>query len=282
MPRKKSNQKNSKKPQNKKQWNKARKRYYKSSSQMIISKPLLPETQKVCLKYYTRFHINPVAVRSGANQTANNVAQHTFSWNDPYDIDKTHGLPVTAGGVTTGRLQDGAPDHQPRMYDEYGNFYNKITVIGAKASMTFSQSSRAYTSNTDHNSDGSTTTVLRETDQLPTFVGFANKSYNDKPLLQARWDDLREKNEVIFRRLMDRDKPIKMTAKWSINKENVFKNKLPMGESSEAPENFTANWNHSPTNLRFLHLFAHPITVTNASDPARIVTGKHSLYLYSI
>lgn len=243
---------------------------------MIISRPLLPMTQKVCLKYYTRFHIDPVAVLSGATATAHFMPIHTFAWNDPYDIDKTHTLAISAGGATTGRNQDGAPDHQPRMYDQYGAFYNKITVLGGKANITFSNSNRTMITTTDsvtavgtgaHTENIST---LRQVKPLPSFVGYLNSQYNDKVNPQERWDNVREKNEVRYRRLCDEDKPVRMVAKWSLKKENVFKAKLPLSHDNEAPENFTSEFNNHPHNLRFLHLFAHPCTVSNNSNPAPV------------
>lgn len=243
---------------------------------MIISRPLLPKVQKVCLKYYTRFHIDPLAVASSAAATAHDIPIHTFAWNDPYDIDKTHTLTQSAAGVTTGRQQDGAPDHQPRMYDQYGAFYNKITVIGAKASIVFSNSNRTMISTTDSVSSVSTgthtenITRLTNTDPLPTFVGYLSSQWNDKVSPQDKWDNLREKNEVRYKRLQDKDKPVRMVANWSLSKDPVYKNKLPLLADNEAPENFTAEWNNHPHNLRFLHLFAHPCTVSNASNPAPV------------
>lgn len=250
------------------------KRKYYSTSNMIISRPLLPETQKVCLKYYTRFHIDPAAVASGAGNTATDIPIHTFAWNDPYDIDKTHSLTTAAAGVATGRQQDGAPDHQPRMYDQYGTFYDKITVIGGKAKITFSNASRTAVTFTDYVKQGGsvveTIESKRATEPIPSYVGYLNSNFNDEAVVHDKWDNLREKNEVRYRRLIDHDKPQTMIAKWSLNKEKVYKSKLKLDTDSEAPENFTANWNHSPTNLRFLHLFAHPITVTNHSNPAPV------------
>ena len=256
---------------NKKPSKKYKKRY---SSNMIISRPLLPPQQKVCLKYYTRFHIDPNVVASGAQQTATDIPIHTFAWNDPYDPDKSHNLGTVAAGVATGRQQDGAPDHQPRMYDQYGAFYDKITVLGAKAKITFNNASRTAVTFTDYGKQGTTLVETieskRATEPIPSFVGYLNSTYNDQAVVQDKWDSLREKNEVRYRRLVDHDKPQTMIAKWSLKKEKVFSSKLSLDKDAEAPENFTAQYNHSPHNLRFLHLFACPITVTNHSNPAPV------------
>lgn len=257
-------------------YNKNKRKYY-STSNMIISRPLLPPVQKVCLKYYTRFHIDPVAVLSGATATAHDMPIHTFAWNDPYDIDKTHSLVTSTAGSTTGRQQDGAPDHQPRMYDQYSSFYDKITVIGARAKVCFSNSNRTMISTTDHVAQAShpqtiteNITRLTNTDPLPTFVGYLTSQYTSQPTAHVKWDNVREKNQVRYRRLCDKDKPIKMTANWSIKKDPVFRTKLPLLADHEAPENFTADFGNHPTNMRFLHLFAHPCTVSNASNPAPV------------
>ena len=256
--------------------NNRKRNYRRSTAQMVISRPLLPMVQKVCLKYYTRFHIDPLPIQSGATATAHNLPIHTFAWNDAYDIDKTHSLTLGLAGATTGRQQDGAPDHQPRMYDEYGQFYDKITVIGAKANITFSNANRTMLTSTDtvtNLSTGAHTESIsssREVEPLPSFVGLLNSQYNDKAVVADKWDNLREKNEVRFRRLQDHDNPVRMTAKWSLKKDNVYRSKLPLMTDAEAPENYTAEWNHSPHNLRFLHLFACPITVSNSSNPAPI------------
>lgn len=243
-----------------------------NTSNMIISKPLLPETQKVCLKYYTRIHIDPKMVKSGAGQTANNMATYTFAWNDAYDIDKSQSLAQAALGVTTGHLQDGQPDHQPRMYDQYGSFYEKITVLGAKANICFSNSGRQSITTTVNQTMGSehgTMTDREFVEPLPSYVGFLNSQWYDEPLASVRWDDVREKHEVRFKRLVDHDKPCKLIAKWSLKKDKGYRTQLGL-DKHEAPENFTSDFGHSPTNLRFLHLFAHPITVTNTFDPQPI------------
>ena len=263
-------------PKKRKYQNNKKRNYRRKTSQMIISRPLLPMVQKVCLKYYTRFHIDPLPIASSALATAHDLPIHTFAWNDAYDIDKTHTLAQTAAGVTTGRQQDGAPDHQPRMYDQYGQFYDKITVIGAKANITFSNANRTMLTSTDtvtNLSTGAHTESIsssREVEPLPSFVGVLNSQYNDKAVVAQKWDSVREKGEVRYRRLQDHDKPVRMTAKWSLKKDNVYKSKLPLMTDAEAPENYTAEWNHSPHNLRFLHLFACPITVSNSSNPAPI------------
>lgn len=225
---------------------------------LVISRPLLPSTQKVLLKYYTRFTIDPAAASS---TMASAMSHHTLAFNDTYDVDKTYSHAPSTIGHSTGRLEDGAGDHQPRMYDQYSQFYDKITVLGAKANIVFSNS----TNQTVTNSTG-----LTAIDATPCFVGFGNAAHYDQAIFSNRWDDLREKNEVRFRRLVDKDKPQKLIAKWSLKRDKTFKSSLSLNTSDEAPENFTAQFGHSPHNLRFLHIFAHPISIINGTDPGKV------------
>lgn len=254
-------------------YNKRRPRY---TGNMIISKPLLPQAQKVCLKYFTRIQIDPVAVRSLSTDTAQPMAFHKFAFNDPFDIDKTHSLVSQAAHTAGNSLEDGARDHQPRMYDQYSTFYEKITCLGCKVKATFSNSNRItlVTQDTVHSGTPATHTETinntRVVEPLPCYVGYMNSQWYDEAVCSERYDDAREKGEMRYRKLIDSDKPQTLVAKWSINKDPVYKSQLPLHTSHEAPENFGAVFGQSPTNLRFCHLFAHPITTANGQDPAPI------------
>ena len=263
-------------PKRRKYANRRKRNYRRSTASMIISKPLLPQTQKVCLKYFTRIQIDPVAVHSLATQTALPMAFHKFAFNDPFDIDKTHNAGSSAAHIATNNLEDGARDHQPRMYDQYSAFYEKITCLGAKVKATFSNSNRVtlVTQDTVHSGTPSAHTETinntRVVEPLPCYVGYMNSQWYDEAVCAERYDDAREKGEMRYRKLIDSDKPQTLVAKWSINKDPVYKSQLPLHTSHEAPENFGAQFGASPVNLRFCHLFAHPITTANGQDPAPI------------
>ena len=276
MPRKKNYAKKKRPVKKRYQVQKYRKRYNRNTSNMIISRPLLPQTQKVCLKYFTRIQIDPVAVKSLSTNTADPMAFHKFAFNDPFDIDKTHNVGSTAGHIASNNLEDGARDHQPRMYDQYSAFYEKITCLGAKVKATFSNSNRITLVTQDIVTSGTpavhTETIenTRVVEPLPCYVGYMNSQWYDEAVCAERYDDAREKGELRYRKLIDSDKPQTLVAKWSIKKDPVYKSQLPLHTSHEAPENFGAPFGASPTNLRFCHLFAHPITTANGQNPAPI------------
>lgn len=263
MPAKKGYRK--KKKQYKKQ---NKRRQYNNSSRMIISKPLLPETQKVLMRYSTRVQIIPQHVNSGALETAANVSIHTFNWNNLFDPDYT----TTVIQSMTER-NDGAWDHQPRMYDQYSVFYDRLTCIGAKAKVCFSANNRSVTT-IGNNTDGGVSYGMI-TDPKPMYVGFLNANYYDEAVVHQKFDSLNEKKQITYKRLLTQDKPQYFTAKWSINKEPTRKNNLiTAGGETKADwgHGFGENGPHTQ-NARYFHLFAHPVTLNevtpdgNATQP---------------
>lgn len=262
MPRpRKSSKPNKKKQYNKKsQYNKNRKKQYRTSNQ-IISRPLLPETQKVMMRYSTRIQITPSIIHSGALETSSNVSTHTFHWNNLFDPDYT-----TSAVASMTEKNDGAWDHQPRMYDQYSAFYNRLTCIGSKAKICFSQNNRAITT-LGNNPDGAVSYGMI-TDPKPMYVGFCNANYYRDAVVLEKFDSLNEKKEIRYKRLLTQDKPQYFTAKWSINKEPSRYRNLVMNDgetNGDWGHDFGANGPHTQ-NTRYLHLFAHPISI-NESTP---------------
>lgn len=87
------------------------KRRKKSRKRRRIPKGLFAKTTKMAFRYVDTISIS--------GDTGPNMAYHTFSCNGMYDPD------VTSTG------------HQPRGFDQYMQFYNHYTVIGAKIKCTF-------------------------------------------------------------------------------------------------------------------------------------------------
>lgn len=235
---------------------KGKKNYKKKkyTGNMLISKPLLPQTQKVMLRYVTRVQLNPTAIESGAADTANHVTTYALSWNNLNDIDQT--------SVALTHNMEGARNHQPRMYDQYGSFYNKITAIGAKAKLTFACHERVVGLQTKGPTGTVTGTIDTICDPLPCYVGYLNSQWADNSAVSAKFDDLLEKREIVYRKLVDQDKPQSLVAKWSLNKEPSRRYSLQL-ESHQMQDDWGAAFNQDlvSTQMRHLHLFAHPMSV---------------------
>ena len=266
-----------KNPKKRKQYKKKyvkKKRY--NTSNMVISRPLLPQTQKVSMRYTTRLAITPATIASDLTDTAGNVALQTFIWNNLNDPDYTHGITYTNSHA------DGALNHQPRMYDQYGAFYNKITCIGAKAKITFLARDRLINAphtepdpNNDDVGHGDTVTLTGQilAPPKPCYVGFLKSTHADNATPAEKYDELNEKREIVQRMLIDPDKPVTMTAKWSLNKEPSRRYGLQL-ENAQMADDWGALFNHDliVTQRRYLHLFAHPCSVQETGTVSGAVT----------
>lgn len=250
-----------------------KKRYYKKrnySGNMVISKPLLPQTQKVGMRYTTRFRINPPAANSSQSTgvgSASDLQYHSLLWNNLNDPD------ATAIAATHGH--DGARNHQPLMYDQYGMFYNYMTVIGAKAKITFMAQERVINTHV-YGTNGTTVTGQTQViaDPIPTYVGYLNSEFADDGSPAINFDEATERKVLRYKRLVDQDKPVTMYAKWSINKEPSRK-----GNIQTQPHMYPETWgsafgsNIDSFNKRYLHIVAHPATLSEATgfkDPGPI------------
>lgn len=259
----------SKKLQYKKKSQYKKNQYYKRnkySGDMIVSRPLLPETQKVMMRYSTRIQIVPAQINSGYADTASNVSIHSIHWNNLFDPDYSTG---SLDQMT--RHNDGAWDHQPRMYDQYSAFYDRITCIGAKANLCFSANNRLL------NNLLPTTTGSYKTSQIvdpkPMFVGYLNSNWYDTQNPVQKFDSLNEKKEIRYKRLLTQDKPQCLTAKWSINKEPTRRNNLVTKDGETKGDwghGFAVNGPHTQ-NTRYLHMFVHPISLNEGTADGNAV-----------
>jgi hypothetical protein len=230
---------------NKKKSNNRKKAY---SGGLVISRPLLPQTQLVSMRYTTRNVIQPAQIMSDITDSAGSVGIHTMHWNNLYDPDYT--------SSTTSHHMDGARNHQPRMFDQYGAFYNKQTVIGAKAKITFMAVDRAV------DSDPGADVNFQFIEPQPLFVGYLKSQYADDAAPSKKFDDLDESKSIVYKRLVDPNKPATFTAKWSLNKEPSRRSRLQL-EASQQEDDWGADFSHDiiSTQRRYFHIFAHPISV---------------------
>lgn len=233
----------------------------RNTGNMVISRPLLPQTQKVSMRYTTRCIITPSTIASDLTDTAGNIAIQSFSWNNLNDPDYTHGATFVNSHA------DGALNHQPRMYDQYAAFYNKCTAIGAKAKMTFLARDRLINApHTEPTGDGSTGSVILLQNILappkPCYVGYLKSQFADNSQVNEKYDELNEKREIVSKMLIDPDKPVTMYAKWSLNKEPSRRYQLQL-ENAQQSDDWGAQFQHDlvASQRRFLHLFAHPCSV---------------------
>lgn len=236
----------------------------------IISRPLLPQTQKVSMRYVTRFTIDPKAIASGALDISNTISTYGLSWNNMNKIDQTSHSAHSA--------MDGMVNHQPRMYDQYGLFYDRCTAIGAKAKLTFSCMERVIGLQTKDHTGSVTGTLDTIADPLPCYVGYIKSTYADDAVVAEKFDNMLEKNELVYRQLVDQDKPQTLYAKWSLNKEPSRKYSLQL-EPHQMQDDWGAPFNTDLiiSQIRHLHLFAHPMSTqetrsghTGFADPGPV------------
>lgn len=247
MPRKYSRKYSKKKKPYKKRTYKRKSYRRRNTGNYVISRPLLPQTQKVSMRYTTRVKIQPAQIMSDITDAGSSVSVYTMIWNNLHDPD------YTSQAVQHG--MDGARNHQPRMFDQYGAFYNKQTCIGAKAKITFLAVDRAV------DSDPGSDVNFQFMEPQPVFVGYLKSQYADDAMPSVKFDDLDESKSIVYRRLVDPNRPLTMTAKWSLNKEPSRKSRLQL-EASQQEDDWGADFSHDlvSTQRRYLHLFAHPIS----------------------
>lgn len=230
-----------------------------------INSPMMPRTRLCKMKYVTRFQIDPLGVKTGSTETANNMAIHTLVMNSLYDIDYT----ATNG---TGFNRDGAPNHQPRMYDQWGLFYEYMTVVGAKINVTFTTKDKSVMTNKlaqDGSNDGA---IPIYKNPEPCFLGILDHHYEQTDSPGVRLDDVLEKNHMRYKKTQNRPGSYKLTKYWSLKKDPLYKTELTGSSSGGSDVSWGAEYAHnvSTNNRRYCHIVAHPVTVEDNEDPLPI------------
>lgn len=230
-----------------------------------VNSPMMPRTRLCKLKYVTRFQIDPHAVKAGATETANNMAVHTLVLNSLYDIDYT-------ATNATGMSRSGAPNHQPRMYDQWGLFYEYMTVVGAKVNITFTTKDKTVMTNKlkqDGTGDGA---IPVYKNPEPCFIGYLNHHYEQTGAPTVRLDDALEKNELRYKKTLNRPGSYKMKKYWSLKKDPLYKTELHQSTSDGSDVGWGAEYAHNvdTNNRRYLHIVANPVTVEDDEDPLPI------------
>lgn len=234
--------------------NKNKRRRKQNSSALTISRPLLPQTQKVGMRYTTRFTIDPAAIKSDLHDAANLIQTYSLAWNNLYDVDQTSNALFHA--------MEGSRNHQPRMYDQYATFYDMNTVIGAKAKITFTAMERIVATQTKNAAGAVTGSIDNICDPLPCYVGYLNSSFADNSAVSVKIDDVIEQKQAVVRKLVSQDKPVTLNAKWSINKEPSRRYDLELETGQSPGYGWGTPFGHDlvHTYMRHLHLFAHPLS----------------------
>lgn len=256
-----------------KKYNKARGKTYQVNSLdksayrwQKIGYPLMPKTRLAKLNYVTRFQIDPLDVKAGGTETANNMAIHTLNVNSLYDID------YTATNVT-GASRDGAPNHQPRMYDQWGLFYDYMTVLSAKTKICFTTKDKSVMTNT-LDANGSTNGAIPvHKNPEPCFIGhLIGGEYDTQTSPGVRLDDVLEKKELRYHKTNNRPASYYLTHYWSLKKDPLYKTELVQREAGGSDVDWGAEYAHNVGvhNRRYLHIVAHPVTVENDENPLPI------------
>lgn len=234
---------------------------FQPSRKLVIGRPLLPETQKVMMRYSTRISINPTALRSGVGESASNPTIYTFSANNLNDPD------VTSVSVTT--TGDGALNHQPRMYDEYMRLYGKATVLGSKINTNW----HAVVATAVIGSGDTATAAVFE--PAACYCGlYKVDEFGAIETPTERFDDLLEQNKLSpLRRFKDHNKPCRMSQGWSLTKDKAYR-QTQSGLIINTAQNTQGEWG-APLNTniigsakRYFNLMCHPMGTQDNIDPA--------------
>ena len=235
-----------------------------------VNAPLMPKSKLVKLKYTTRIQLDPAAIASSQahDSSAANVALHTFVMNDIYDPDYT--------STSVNSLQsdlDGARDHQPRMHDQYANFYNFNTVVSAKLRCDFITREKAILINTQHGVGDSAVTAIPCIKQPePCCIGFLGDEFVQNSSVSVKLDDILEKNQCRYKKTANRPSTYTMTHWWSLRKDPMYKTELTQNSSNGSDVTWGSTFGSqiSTNQRRYAHLFAHGLTTTDNVDPLPI------------
>ena len=230
-----------------------------------VNSPMMPRTRLCKLKYVTRFRIDPSPVKAGTAETANYMAMHSLVLNSLYDIDYT-------ATNATGMSRSGAPNHQPRMYDQWGLFYEYMTVVGAKVNITFTTKDKSVMTNKlkqDGTGDGAIP-VFKNPE--PCFVGYLKDTYEQTAAPTVRLDDALEKSELRYKKTPNRPGSFHLKKYWSLKKDPLYKTELHQSTTDGSDVGWGAEYAHdvASANRRYLHIVANPVTVEDDEDPLPI------------
>lgn len=260
MPRKTNYRKRKSKPRKKKT-----SKPFQVSRRMRINAPLMPRTRLVKMRYVTRIQLDPMVVESGAADTANNMIRHTFCLNNLNDPDDT-------SNAVSHHSRDGAPNHQPRMYDQYSEFYQYVTVVGAKLNAIFTTRQHnllKYTQNTAGQNIGKVPCVF---EPEPCYVGILKHEYEENDTPSVRLDDVLEKNHMIYKKTGHKAGTYFLQKKWSLKKDPLYKTELTSSHSGGSDVSWGSQFGHdiATNNMRYCHLVAAPVTITDEVNPQPI------------
>lgn len=230
-----------------------------------INYPLMPQTRLARLNYTTRIRIDPLAVKAGIGETANNMAVHTFVLNSLHEIDKT-----TSGIGLTAHSKSGAPKHQPRMYDQWAIFYDYMTVVGAKAKMCWTTVERVVNhAGTNHDGATSVPVTLQPT---PCAIGFLKDEFEQTASPAVRFDDVCEMKQLVYKKTKQRAGQYYFTKYWSLKKDPLYKTELWKSPDDGSDVSWGSRYGSdiNTNNKRYLHLVANPLITLDDVDPLPI------------
>lgn len=238
---------------------------FQVARQARVNWPMMPETRLAKVNYTTRIRINPLEVKSGTGETANNMASHTFVMNSMYNPDYT-----TAS--TTYHSKSGAPKHQPRMYDQWSTFYEYATVVGAKVKMCFTTKQRVENENITHLAGETITAIPVIKEPLPCFIGYLKEEYEPAVTANVRFDDVCEKKQIRYKRTKNSSGTYYMTKKWSLKRDPLYKTELHQRGTNGSDVSWGASFGQDigENNRRYLHIVANPISTLDGEDPGPI------------
>lgn len=232
------------------------------SRQSKINYPLMPETRLARVNYTTRIRIDPPAVKSGTGETANNMAIHTFVLNSMYSPDLTT-------GSTAFHSKSGAPKHQPRMYDQWSNFYEYSTVVGAKVKLCFITTQQKVSIGGTNSTGATTSQAIVE--PAPCVVGYLKDEYENNSSPSVRFDDVMEKKQIQYRKTQMKAGMYYMTKYWSLKQDPLYKTELRQNNLGSDVSWGASFGSDIPTNnKRYLHLCVAPLITKDDTDPAKI------------
>lgn len=233
--------------------------------QSSVNWPLMPETRLAKVNYTTRIRIDPPAVKAGSGETANNMTLHTFVLNSMYSPDYTT-------GSTVAHSKSGAPKHQPRMYDQWSQFYEYSTVVGAKVRMAFTTKQHIQNFATTHGAGETLTGIPIVREPYPCAIGYLKEEYEPSVTPTVRFDDVCEKKEIVYRRTKNSAGTYNMTKKWSLKKDPLYATEIHQRGTNGSDVSWGASFGSDigENNRRYLHIFANPLTTVDDEDPQPI------------